>query len=167
MIYKQGPLWEDIFALYLSSSIHLFISCVLLTGILNNSIYIIHNITIILLFYLLLCMFTIFSVLRLEWFYFYEDRIVVRNIFKKIKNVVFIEKIVSVEETYLLYNMFHFRKFIIFDDGRNNDNRNYSLYCDHNKRKNNVKIYATNKMEKIVKEKLKFEIKKISNIKIK
>lgn len=158
MIFKQGILKEEKikFAIVLACAL-IPLTALIILGLLNND-----NIrllmTFALIFYFPIFLLSVFwGAINLEWFYVYDDRIEVKYIFGD-KNIVYYDEILFVEELKInLTNRGMEKEFYIFNDGRKNNNNILGVNSCYNKKKFNLRIYKTAKLENYI----------ISNIKSK
>ena len=106
----------------------------------------------------LLILTLLFGAVYLEWFYIYGDRIEVRTVFGK-KNTVYYRQTSFVEETEINLTLRGMPKtFYIFHDGRNNhESGAYAMNSCYNKKKYNLRIYKTDKLEAYIKTVLRIE----------
>lgn len=109
-----------------------------------------------LIVFLLMCFFPLFvlTILMgmnyLEWYCIYDDRIEVRCPFGK-KNVVYYNNVLFVEEVGIsLTARGKDKLFYIFNDGRNNNGSIFNVNSCYNKRKYNVRIYKTSRIESYI-----------------
>ena len=93
----------------------------------------------------------------MEWYCVHKDRIEARCVFG-IRNIVYYDKVLFVEERKISVSKGCYKQFYIFNDGRKN-NRTNSDYNDHfNRKKYNLRIYKTERLEDFITNELKLEI---------
>ena len=103
----------------------------------------------------------ILSLKNLEWYDVFEDRIEAKGI-GGIKNIVYFKDVIYIEETIVNLTTRGMKKqFYIFNDGRQNNNNIFNLNSCYNKRKFNLKIYKTSKLENYIKNSMQIEIRNI------
>lgn len=103
--------------------------------------------------------FLIGGIASLEWYHIYNDRIEVRYVFGR-KNIVYFDKVLFVEETELALSRAVYKTFYIFHDGRKNNNNFLDITSCANKKKYNLKIYKTDRLEHFIKNELNLTVKK-------
>ena len=93
------------------------------------------------------------SDLYLEWFIVYEDGIIVKSLFGRIKNLVLFKNVTKIIQKDLTYGRYGDKKykFYIFDDGRpmyiiNSLSRAMEKEAAENNKKKNLRIYATEQL---------------------
>lgn len=113
-----------------------------------------------------LCILTILSLLvfilsllitlyYLEWYEVYDNKIYVKTIYG-VKNKVYYDDILSIEKVEIcLITRGMERSFFIFNDGRKNNANFLNINSCYNKKKFNLRIYKTEKLEKHIKDNIK------------
>ena len=154
MIFKQGVSKDEWFKFVTGHICHLILPVTLIVGGLIQQ----EPIKDLLLF-LLICFIPLYiliwivSLSYLEWFHIYHDRIEARGVWGK-KNVVYFEKVTSVEETMIkLTARGTCRPFYIFHDGRVNNKSILDLNSCYNKKRFTFRIHKTPKIESFLKSK--------------
>lgn len=95
---------------------------------------------------------------NLEWFYIYEYKIEARCIFG-IKNIVYFKDVLFVQELKINLTVKGMaREFLVFNDGRKNNNSYFDITSCYNKKKTNLRIYKTPEIENYITTTLKFKI---------
>ena len=95
---------------------------------------------------------------NLEWFHIYEDKIEARCIFG-VKNVVYFKDVLFVQELKINLTARGTPKdFLIFNDGRKNNDSFFDLNSCYNKKKCNFRIYKTPEIENYVINVLKLKV---------
>lgn len=159
MIFKQGVLKEEKIKFCIG------LTCVFVPLIFLIIFILINENESKKLVFLLLMLYapTIISIIivglkNFEWYFIYDDRIEVRCIFG-IKNVVFYDKILSIEEVRINLITRGMKKiFYIFNDGRKNNNNIWDVNSCYNNRMLNLRIYKTSQLENYLKNCLKLKV---------
>lgn len=103
----------------------------------------------------------ILGLVNLEWYDVYKDRIEARCVFG-VKNVVLLKDVIFIEETVIYLTTRGMKKeFYIFNDGRKNNNNRFGENSCYNKRKYNLRVYKTNKLERFITNNTKIVINKL------
>ena len=94
----------------------------------------------------------------LEWYCIFDDRIEAKCIYG-VKNAVYYNEVKSIKETSINLTARGFEKtFYIFDDGRKNNNNFFDVNSCYNRKKYNLRIYKTKKLESFVLNSLKLNV---------
>ncbi len=154
MLFKQKVLKEEWIKFALGNGGVLLLPCALTAyGLIVQRNM--HALLLLLLFSPLFLAVCLFSASYLEWFHIYDDRIEARSIFG-IKNVVYFRDVEYVEVLEIaLSAKGAYIPFFMFHDGRDN-NHNFvdaSLNSCYNKRKRNLRMPKTEKMEAFLQQK--------------
>ena len=100
------------------------------------------------------------SLTKLEWYLVYVDKIEARWILG-VKNVVYFENVLFVEETKIpLTNRGMYKTFFIFNDGRKNNGNILDCNSCYNHKRYNLRIYATTELEEYIATTLLLKIKR-------
>lgn len=151
MIFKQKVLKEE------KIKLGIIISCVMIPYITISIINFINQynfkmfLTIILIALLpILIIILLLGLKNLEWYYVYNNKIEVRNIYG-IKNIVFYDNVLFIEELGInLTTRGMNKKFYIFNDGRKNNNSFFNINSCYNNKKLNLRIYKTKELENYI-----------------
>ena len=157
MVFKQGVSKEE-----KERIIGLTVMCLFWGGMLTfaglkqhspGGIYVVSIIA------LMLIVFLLYGLISCEWFYIYEDRIEVRNVYRK-KNIVYFKDVLFVQEASMRVSNYGRIDCYIFNDGRVDYKDNFitSYRCHLNKKKYNLRIYKTDKLKDYITNVLKLEI---------
>lgn len=159
MIFKQGILKEEKIKFLSSIIAVLIIPLAILIIILINK----DNLKLFIIFSLIF----IFSILiilillglkNLEWFHIYEDKIEARCLFG-IKNIVYFKDVLFVQELKInLTSRGTPKYFLVFNDGRKNNDSFFDLNSCYNKKKCNFRIYKTPEIENYIINVLKLKV---------
>lgn len=159
MIFKQGILKEEKIKFLSSIIAVLIIPLAILIIILINK----DNLKLFIIFSLIF-VFSILIILillglkNLEWFHIYEDKIEARCLFG-IKNIVYFKDVLFVQELKInLTSRGTSKYFLVFNDGRKNNDSFFDLNSCYNKKKNNFRIYKTPEIENYVINVLKLKV---------
>ncbi|MBE5748718.1 MAG: hypothetical protein E7344_03705 [Clostridiales bacterium] len=144
-LFKQRILKEEIIKFLLGNA------CVLLPISFLTVMFIANNLILCLLITILYYLIFFLGCLqRLDWYEIYENKIIVKNIYKT-KNIVYFRDVNAVYEiTIYLARQSMAKQFLIFDDDRLNNNEPRGFW-DFNKKKYNLKVYKTDKLLSLVK----------------
>lgn len=162
MIFKQGILKEE--KNRLLSSIIAVLICPIAVLIINIiefeddlKLSIMFSLIFILPILILMIPAILLGLNNLEWFHIYEDKIEARCIFG-VKNVVYFKDVLFVQELKINLTARGTPKdFLIFNDGRKNNNSFFDLNSCYNKKKYNLRIYKTPEIENYVTNILKLQ----------
>ncbi len=159
MIFKQGILKEEKIKFLSSIIAVLIIPLAILIIILINK----DNLKLFIIFSLIF-VFSILIILillglkNLEWFHIYEDKIEARCLFG-IKNIVYFKDVLFVQELKInLTSRGTPKYFLVFNDGRKNNDSFFDLNSCYNKKKCNFRIYKTPEIENYVINVLKLKV---------
>lgn len=159
MIFKQGILKEEKIKFLSSIIAVLIIPLAILIIILINK----DNLKLF-IFFSLIFVFPILIILillglkNLEWFHIYEDKIEARCLFG-IKNIVYFKDVLFVQELKInLTSRGTPKYFLVFNDGRKNNDSFFDLNSCYNKKKYNFRIYKTPEIENYVINVLKLKV---------
>lgn len=151
MLFKQKALKEE------KIKLGIIISCVAIPYVAIAIINFINQydfrmfLTIILIAFLpILIIILLLGLKNLEWYYIYNNKIEVRNIYG-IKNIVFYNDVLYIEEIRInLTTRGMNKKFYIFNDGRKNNNSISNINSCYNNKKFNLRIYKTKELENYI-----------------
>ena len=151
MIFKQGILKEEKIKFLSSIIAVLIIPLAILIIILINK----DNLKLFIIFSLIF-VFPILTILillglkNLEWFHIYEDKIEARCLFG-VKNIVYFKDVLFVQELKINITSRGTPKyFLVFNDGRKNNDSFFDLNSCYNKKKYNFIIYKAPEIENYV-----------------
>lgn len=159
MIFKQGILKEEKIKFLSSIIAVLIIPLAILIIVLFNK----DNLKLFIIFSLIfvfpiLIILIILGLKNLEWFHIYEDRIEARCLFC-IKNIVYFKDVLFVHELKInLTSRGTPKYFLVFNDGRKNNDSFFDLNSCYNKKKYNFRIYITPEIENYVINVLKLKV---------
>ena len=141
MIFKQGILKEEKIKFLSSIIAVLIIPLAILIIILINK----DNLKLFIIFSLIfvfpiLIILILLGLKNLEWFHIYEDKIEARCLFG-IKNIVYFQDVLFVQELKInLTSRGTPKYFLVFNDGRKNNDSFFNLNSCYNNKKYNFKI---------------------------
>ena len=159
MIFKQGVLREEKIKFFVGI-IGVFVPY---SVIISIALMCLHEIRILITFLLILFLplfflVLLFSLMNLEWFHIYDDRIEARYIFG-IKNIVYFDNVLFVQElTINLTSRGMKKKFYVFNDGRKNNNNILDVNSCYNRKAFNLRIHKTYELENYIQNSLKLKI---------
>ena len=159
MIFKQGILKEEkIKFLSLIIAVLLIPLAILIIILINKD-----NLKLFIIFSLIfefpiLIILILLGLMNLEWFLIYEDKIEARYLFG-IKNIVYFKDVLFVQELKINLTIRGTPKyFLVFNDGRKNNDSFFDLISCYNKKKYSCRIYKTPEIENYVINVLKLKV---------
>lgn len=160
MIFKQNVLKEEKIK-FLISVISVFVSyiAIFVIGLITKENLKLLLFCTSLIFVPILILMVLIGFKNLEWYCIYEDHIEVRNIYG-MKNSVYYNNVSKIEEVKIkLITRGMEKTFYIFNDGRKNNDNMIDINSCYNKKKFNLRIYKTDKLENYIINILKFDVK--------